>query len=83
MGLYVYVYDGATGNPITNATFWAYAFSNYGNGLYYYWAPYNTTIYVIAPGKQALWFDTNDYYVFYAYLANTPPPHNSHSNGWT
>ncbi len=84
MGLYVEVRKKEDGLPITNATFGYYAFSNLGNGLYFYWAPANVTTWVSAPGRSPYFFNTDYYSKVWIWLVKKPPPHSkSHSNGWT
>jgi hypothetical protein len=83
MGLYVEVRKSEDGLPITNATFW-YSFINYGNGVYFVFAPFNTTIYVAAPGRNTRYFNTGTYVKYFIWLSKYVPHSKSHSSGgWT
>lgn len=86
MGLYVEVRRSGTGLPITNATFSTWAFSNLGGGIYWLWAPVNSTVWVSASGHHTRTIYTDYYSKVWVYLPKKVPHSKSHSKGgggWT
>jgi len=80
MGLYVEVRKREDGLPITNATF-RYRFSNFGNGVYFVFAPFNTIISVSAPGRNTQMFNTSTYVKYFIWLTKYVPHSKAHSKG--
>ena len=84
MSLYVEVRRAEDGVVITNATFPAKNFSNYGNGVYFVVCNVGDTIICSASGRNAAWINTDAYYKFFQWLTKQAPPHtSSHSQGYT
>lgn len=71
------------GVAITNATF-SHTFSNYGNGLYFVYVNYNTTVIVSAPGRNSRWVNVGYYSYWNVWLTKKVIHSKSHdSGGWT